>query len=249
VTNTVPFPGGTTTSTACNQGGSPVTTLSTKGTATDNCTGSVNETAPACNPSADTFYSDKITATGTDTANNTPISGGTSNSVKIFRCQNTTGLSISKTCPSDPLAPGTPFSCTFSVTNLDPANTVINLSVTNTVPFPGGTTTSTVCNQGGSPVTTLGAKGTATDTCTGAVNEVAPPCGSSTIFYQDKVAANGIDTGINSPVSASTTNSVRVLACTPTPTPTLPNCGTCALGYPVVGNTGRPGVAFNESEV
>src|SRR5439155_16372245 len=156
----------------------------------------------------------------TDTANNTPISGGTSNSVKIFRCHNTTGLSISKTCPAAPLAPGTPFSCTFSVTNLDPAHTVINLAVTNTVPFPGGTTTSTVCNQGGSPVTTLGAKGTATDTCTGSVDEVSPDCGPSTIFYQDKVAATGIDTGINSPVSASTTNSVRVLACPPTNTPT-----------------------------
>src|SRR4029077_10285066 len=136
-TNTVPFPGGTTSSTPCKQGANTVTTLGPKGTATDNCTGSVNETAPACNPGADTFYSDKITATGTDTANNTPISGGTSNSVKIFRCQNTTGLSISQTCPSHPPLPGAAFTCTFSVTNLAPGNTVINLAVTNTVPFPG----------------------------------------------------------------------------------------------------------------
>ena len=64
-----------------------------------------------------------------------------------------------------------------------------NLAVTNQVPFPGGPTTSTVCNQGGSPVTTLGAKGTATDTCTGTVNETAPPCGSGTTFFPDKVAA------------------------------------------------------------
>ncbi len=56
----------------------------------------------------------------------------------------TTGLGITKTCPSiEP--PGASFSCSYTVQNLDPDNTVINLAVTNTVPFPGG-------SRGGHPL-------------------------------------------------------------------------------------------------
>ncbi len=51
----------------------------------------------------------------------------------------TTGLAITKNCPPT-VPPGSGFQCTFTVQNLDPANTVNTLAVTNTVPFPGGTT-------------------------------------------------------------------------------------------------------------
>jgi hypothetical protein len=69
VTNTFPCTtscsDGVTTAVSCNQGGSPVTTLGPNGSATDTCTGSVTETAPAC-----TFtmsgVSDQISASGTD---------------------------------------------------------------------------------------------------------------------------------------------------------------------------------------
>jgi len=131
----------------------------------------------------------------------------------------TTGLNVSKTCPTT-VTSGQAFSCTFSVQNLDNAGTVINLDVTNQVPFPGGATVAVPCNQGGSPVTTLGLNGTPTDTCTGSIDETAPPCGGSDAFFTDKVSASGTDTSINSPVSGSTTNSPNLLACTPTPTST-----------------------------
>jgi len=138
--------------------------------------------------------------------------------------QITVGLSISKTCPNGSVPPSSTFICTFSITNLDTANGVTGLAVTNTVPCPnpptctGGTTTAVPCNQSGSPVTALGPNGTATDTCTGSVQETAPACGASTILFRDQIAATAND-GANL-ATGSTTNSVSVLACTPTPTNT-----------------------------
>src|SRR6266542_5718970 len=134
-----------------------------------------------------------------------------------------TGLAVLKSCPGTPAAPGSTFSCTYSVQNADPVNTVINLAVTNQVPFPGGPITSVACNQGTVAVTTLGANGTATDTCTGAISETAPPCTSTNIFFVDQVAANGTDTGASLPVAGAASNAVVILACTPTPTPTPTN--------------------------
>lgn len=106
--------------------------------------------------------------------------------------------------------------------NLDPVYGVVNLSVTNTVPYPGGVASVVPCKQNESTVTTLGPKGSATDTCTGSLNESAPACGGSDTFITDRVAASGTDMGAGLPVSASTTNSPRIFACTPTPamTPT-----------------------------
>src|SRR5450759_2870433 len=48
----------------------------------------------------------------------------------------TTGFAITKTCPTF-ASPGSGFTCTFTVKNLNPANNVINVAVTNQVPFPG----------------------------------------------------------------------------------------------------------------
>ncbi len=141
-----------------------------------------------------------------------------------------TGFNVQKTCPVT-VTSGQSFSCTFSVQNLDAAATVINLAVTETVPCPdapctGGTTTSASCNISGVPTTVLAANGTAGDTCTGSVDETAPPCGGSDTFFSDKIAATGTDTSINLPVSGSTVNSPRLLACTPTPTNTPTNTPT-----------------------
>ena len=52
----------------------------------------------------------------------------------------TTGIAVTKGCPPTAAA-GSVFTCTFTVQNLDPANRVINVVVTNTVPAVGGTTT------------------------------------------------------------------------------------------------------------
>jgi hypothetical protein len=128
----------------------------------------------------------------------------------------TTGMGITKSCPAT-VPPGSAFQCTFTVQNLDPVGSVTSLAVTNQVPFPGGPIAPTACNQGGSPVTTLGPNGTPTDTCNGTIDETAPPCGAADAFFTDQIAATGNDGG---PVFASTTNSVQILACTPTPTNT-----------------------------
>jgi hypothetical protein len=131
-----------------------------------------------------------------------------------------TGISVIKTCPGVPIAPGTSFQCTYTAQNQDAVSSVINLAVTNQAPFPGGPITSVACNQGATAVTTLGPNGTATDTCGGSITETAPPCGPTNTFFQDQVAATGTDTGNGLPVAGVATNAVAILACTPTPTPT-----------------------------
>jgi hypothetical protein len=157
------------------------------------------------------------------------------------RAQFTTGLNISKTCPSTPVAPGSVFTCTFSVTNLDAANSVTSLAVTNTVPFPAGSPAAVPCTQASVPVSVLGPNGTATDTCTGSIDETAPACGPTDIIFSDQVAATGNDTnggGTPLPVSASTTNAVVILACAPNvPVPTLsvPLLALLALGLSAAG--------------
>ena len=92
----------------------------------------------------------------------------------------TTGLSMTKSCPAV-APPSTVIMCTFSIQNQDPQHGVINLAVSNTVPFPGGTTSAVPCTQGGMAVTTLGAFMSATDTCTGSVDETTPACGATDI--------------------------------------------------------------------
>jgi hypothetical protein len=141
-----------------------------------------------------------------------------------------TGFDLQKTCPSNPVDPGSSFDCTYILTNQG-TNGVINLAVTNQAPFsaapgcPGcGPIVPIQCLQAGNPVTTLGPSGSATDTCNGSATETAPGCGSTSIFFADRIAASGNDAVVTTlPVSASATNAVVVLACTPTPTPTPTN--------------------------
>jgi hypothetical protein len=118
--------------------------------------------------------------------------------------------------------PGSIFTCTFTVQNLDPDNSVINVLVTNTVPFPGGTTTPVQCFQGITAVTVLAHHGAAggADTCQGSVDETAPACTGSNFFVTDEIDASGTDQGAQQPVSGSATQAVLIHACTPTPTAT-----------------------------
>ena len=133
----------------------------------------------------------------------------------------TTGFSVTKTCLSA-ADPGSIFTCTFTVQNLDPANSVTNLLVTNTYPFPGGATTPVSCLQGNTAVTVLAPHGAAggADTCHGSVDETAPSCTGSNFFVSDEIDASGNDEGAQTPVSGSASQSVQIHACTPTPTVT-----------------------------
>ena len=133
----------------------------------------------------------------------------------------TTGLTVTKTCPGT-AAPGSTFNCTFSVQNADVQHGVINMTFTNTVPFPGGTPTSTTCLQGGVAVTSLGVNGSGTDTCGGTVTETAPGCTATNVFLVDQVNATGSDAGVPGlPVQGSASGAVLIAACTPTPTATF----------------------------
>jgi hypothetical protein len=136
-----------------------------------------------------------------------------------------TGLEVLKTCPPT-ASPGALVGCTYTVQNLNPANGVINLAVTNQVPIPGGPITPIECLQGGSPVTMLGANGSPTDTCGGPIQETAPPCGATNILFTDLVSASANDTGAGLPVSGSSSGTVVIAACTPTPTNTPTNTPT-----------------------
>ncbi len=152
-------------------------------------------------------------------------------------------LAMTKTCPLvEP--PGVSFQCTFTVQNQDPENTVIDLAVTNTVPFPGGTPVPVPCQFPiGTPVTTLQPFGTAGDTCSGVVEETAPDCPSEPTLLTDLIAATGLNTnsgGEPIPVSGAVNNSVQITDCpppTPTSTPTSTPTNT-PTNTPAVGNQG-----------
>ena len=110
----------------------------------------------------------------------------TRNGAGTDRIDITTGLAITKTCVS-PQPPNTLFSCSYSVQNLDPDNTVTGVAVTNQVPctasgIPGlcgagsGAPVAAQCEfPVGTPVTTLQKNGTPGDTCTGSLH--APSSG------------------------------------------------------------------------
>ena len=160
-------------------------------------------------------------------------------------------LVMTKTCPSvEP--PGASFQCTFTIQNQDPDNTVIDLAVTNTVPFPGGTPVPAPCEfPTGTPVTTLQPFGTPGDTCIGVIVETAPDCSPTGLnLLADLVAATGFNTnsgGEPIPVSGVVNNSVQILDCPPTPTNTPTSTPTntptntptsTPTNTPAVGNQG-----------
>jgi hypothetical protein len=149
-------------------------------------------------------------------------------------------LAVTKTCPAAPVPPGSTVQCQFSIENVSDFS-VINLSVTSTVPFPGGTPASVPCNQGGSPVTVLGPFGT----CTGVVEETAPPCSGATTFLMDEIAVTGMgeNDGTSIQMSGSGLGAVQIPACTPTPTNAPTNTPT-ATPVPVVPTLSSPVLAL-----
>ena len=165
----------------------------------------------------------------------------------LFGQAHTVGLTVTKTCPVGGVPPSSVFQCTFSVTNNDTLHGVINLVVTNQVPFTltcptgCGPILPVNCTQGGSPVTTLGIAGNATATCTGVVTETAPACGATVQILADHIDATGEDGGVAGlPAVGAATNGVAILACTPTPTPTPTNTPT-----PTPTPTGPPNTPTN----
>lgn len=122
-------------------------------------------------------------------------------------------LAVTKTCPAV-IPPGVPFTCIFTIQNIDPAHAVNDLAVTDTVPFPGGTPVAVPCMYLGAPVTTLQPFGNQGDTCNGAVEETAA-CGDTVLI--DLITATGTATD-GHPVSGAGSGSVRIIDCPP-PTP------------------------------
>jgi hypothetical protein len=245
--------GGVARDVPCNFDGNPVTTLAPKNTAGDTCTGSEQETAPDC--TSDGHFSNEIDASATDTGTQSPVFSSTGGSVQVPACtptptptatasptphSTTTGLAVSKTCPAQPVPPGTLYTCTFLVQNLDPDNTVTGLAVTETPQ--GGVARAVPCNFNGNPVTTLAPSGTAGDTCTGSVQETAPGCTGSVRYFTDLIAATGTDSGSNGPVFSSGGGAVQIPACTPTPTltPTLTPTNTPPSATPTRTPTPTP---------
>lgn len=152
----------------------------------------------------------------------------------VAQAQSIFGAAITKACPGPaPVPPGTVFQCTFVIQNQDINNNVIDLLVTDTVPFPGGSPFSVACflldpTSGlptGSPVTTLAPLGTIdpatgihTDTCGGTVSQTAPACGATDLLFSDRVDFTGVDVnggGTPVPVSGNSVSAVLIAACCP----------------------------------
>jgi Dictyostelium (slime mold) repeat len=140
------------------------------------------------------------------------------------QAQHTTGFNMTKTCPTV-VASGESFQCTVTLANNDVDHGVINLVVTNQVPFPGGPTTTLDCRQPFDPtdctagvvVTTLGPAGSLTAACGSCIPETAPiNCSASNVSFVDEVRAVGTDAAeppspfVGLPVSSSTTNATPV---------------------------------------
>jgi Dictyostelium (slime mold) repeat len=138
--------------------------------------------------------------------------------------QHTTGFNMTKTCPTV-VQSGASFQCTVTLANNDIDHGVLNLVVTNQVPFPGGPTTNLDCRQpfdptdctAGTVVTTLGQAGSPTASCGACIPETAPiNCTAGNISFVDEVRAAGTDaapcpgTFCGLPVSSSTTNATPV---------------------------------------
>ncbi len=142
--------------------------------------------------------------------------------------QHTTGFNMAKTCPTTVLS-GASFNCSVTIANRDVDHGVINLALTNQVPFPGGPTTALTCFQPfdatecdttgptGTAVNSLGVAGSLTASCGACIPETAPiNCTANNISYVDEVRATGTDAAaspspfFNLPVSSATTNATPV---------------------------------------
>ena len=128
----------------------------------------------------------------------------------------TTGILVTKSCPTDPVDVGTPITCSYTITNIgDVDHGYTILSATETAPCtadmtgvcqgPSGTpfdiltpsATNSGCLQGGVPVTVLGPSGNlATRSCSGTFVQEAPStCNPEPTTIVDKVQVSGTDAG------------------------------------------------------
>ena len=132
------------------------------------------------------------------------------------------GIGVSKSCPTSTQVAGVPFNCSFTVANQDTVNQVTGLSVTNTVPCPdppactGGSTGAVPCLVNGVPVTTLAPSGNPGSSCSGTLQETAPDCSVGSLG--DFIRASGTDNGQS--IGGGAAQSVAIVGCTTTPTPT-----------------------------
>ena len=128
----------------------------------------------------------------------------------------TTGLNVTKTIVGSGSAQqGSTITVRVTVENQDPAHGVKNLVITNTVPFPGGTTTTvTGCDSSLGPRDAT--PGTGDDFTTCEFQETLPiTCSATNTTLTDQVNASGLDDAPgtifdNLPVSGSATNTVIV---------------------------------------
>jgi hypothetical protein len=159
-----------------------------------------------------------------------------SGSVALAGGVHSTGILVSKSCPSDPVAVGTPITCSYTITNIGDDQHGYNIATaTETAPCtadmagncaagppapgtpfdvltPSGTNSG--CLQGGSPVTTLGpSTNLATRSCTGTFVQVAPStCNPNPSTIIDKVQVSGTDAGQTLPPFGNfATNIINVL--------------------------------------
>jgi hypothetical protein len=127
--------------------------------------------------------------------------------------QHTTGLSVTKTVDSPTAEQGSTVKVTVTVENQDRDHGVKNLTITNTVPFPGGTT-STIpgCDTTLGP--SDGVPGSGDDFTTCEFQETIPiTCSTTNTPITDQINATGLDDAPgtifdNLPVSGSATNTV-----------------------------------------
>lgn len=145
----------------------------------------------------------------------------------------TTGINVTKSCPSAPVDVGTPITCSYTITNIgDTAHGYTIQTATETAPCtadmtgvcqgPSGTpfdiltpsATNSGCLQGDppAPVTVLGPAGTATASCSGTFVQVAPStCNPEPTTIVDKVQVSGTDAGqVLPPFGNFATNIINV---------------------------------------
>lgn len=127
--------------------------------------------------------------------------------------QHVTGLNVTKAVAPPSSPQGTTVTVTITVENQDFDHGVKNLAITNTVPFPGGTT-SAVVGCASSLTASDGVPGSGTDFTTCSFQETLPiTCSSTDTAVTDQINASGLDNAPgtffdNLPVSGSASNSV-----------------------------------------
>ena len=127
--------------------------------------------------------------------------------------QHVTGLNVTKAIAPPSSPQGTTVTITVTVENQDVDHGVKNLAITNTVPFPGGTT-SPVVGCASSLTASDGIPGSGTDFTSCSFQESLPiTCSSTNTNVTDQINASGLDNAPgtifdNLPVSGSASNTV-----------------------------------------